>query len=361
MAAVIMWTGLEARALRLACRKSVRDWAAQLGMSVRAVSNWEKLGAGTRPRPDTQAIFDTVLRQCTPEARTRFEALMARHTDAPVPPEFQAGPRTWEYESWAEDIERAVLAASRQDFVFAGGLLERWRSHWPAAELDDRGIYLLARSTTLVGDLRRDQGALLGPGSAATSYAQARLLYTRLDIPRRTAQLDLSLAVVTEMSGQLSAAASRYSDLAGDVRLSTRDRTRAALWVGTSLDKQGDHEQAIGIAESAIRVFADLGEVEDWATATQKLALAHRGAGNLGEAVRLIEVARTNTTGSAPMQDVRLTTAHGHILLSDRATVEEGYALLNRAEQLAGQYGMTHQRRSIQGIRSGFQRAPCLQ
>ncbi|GAB7184488.1 hypothetical protein ATKI12_4319 [Kitasatospora sp. Ki12] len=360
MTAVIVWTGLEARALRLACRKSVRDWAAILGMSVRAVSNWERLGASTRPRPDTQAIFDTVLRQSDPGARFRFEALVMQQTGAPVLAEVQAGPRAWEYESWAEDIERAVLAAARQDFSLAGGLLERWRSRWPTADLDDRGLYLLARSTTLVGDLRRDQGALVGPLSASASYAQARQLYTRLDIPRRTAQLDLSLAVVTEMSGQLSAAAARYSELAGDVRLSARDRTRAALWVGTSLDKQGEHEQAISITRSAIRVFENLGEVEDWATANQKLALAHRGAGNLGEAVRLIAVARTNTTGSAPMQDVRLTTAHGHILLSDRATVEEGLALLNRAEHIADKYGMTHQRRSIQGIRSGFQRAPCL-
>ncbi|MFD0404386.1 hypothetical protein [Kitasatospora sp. NPDC127116] len=361
MAAVIVWTGLEARALRLACRKSVRDWAAQLGMSVRAVSNWEKLGIGTRPRPDTQAIFDTVLRQCDPDARMRFEALVTQQVGTPVLAEIQAGPRAWEYESWADDIERAVLAASRQEFAFAGVLLERWRSHWPAAELDDRGLYLLARSTALVGDLRRDQGALLGPLSASASYAKARLLYTQLDIPRRTAQLDLALAVVTEMSGQLSAAADRYSDLSGDVRLSARDRTRAALWVGTSLDKQGEHEQAIGIAESAIRVFENLGEVEDWATGNQKLALAYRGSGNLGEAVRLIEVARTNTNGSAPMQDVRLTTAHGHILLSDRATVGEGLALLDRAEVMADKYGMTHQRRSIRGIRSGFQRARCLQ
>ncbi|MFF4919568.1 hypothetical protein ACFY4B_03195 [Kitasatospora sp. NPDC001261] len=361
MAAVIVWTGLEARALRLACRKSVRDWAAQLGMSVRAVSNWEKLGVSTRPRPDTQAIFDTVLRQCDPDARMRFEALVAQQVGAPVLAEIQAGPRAWEYESWAEDIERAVLAASRQEFASAGVLLERWRSRWPTVELDDRGLYLLARSTALVGDLRRDQGALLGPLSASASYAKARLLYTQLDIPRRTAQLDLALAVVTEMSGQLSAAADRYSDLSGDVRLSARDRTRAALWVGTSLDKQGSHEQAIGIAESAIRAFENLGEVEDWATGNQKLALAYRGAGNLREAVRLIEVARTNTNGSAPMQDVRLTTAHGHILLTDRATAGEGLALLERAEVMADKYGMTHQRRSIRGIRSGFQRERCLQ
>ncbi|MFJ9692564.1 hypothetical protein [Kitasatospora sp. NPDC101183] len=353
MTAVIVWTGLEAKALRVACRKSVRDFAALLGMSVRAVTNWERLGAGTRPRPDTQAIFDTVLRQCDPGARIRFEALVAQQTGAPVHAQLQAGPRAWEYESWTEDIERAVLAASRQDFVFAGSLLERWRSRWTVRELDERGLYLLARSSSLVGDLRRDQGVLLGPLSASASYAQAHTLFTRLDIPRRIAQLDLSLAVVTEMSGRLDAAASRYSELAGDARISPRDRARAALWVGTALDKQGRHGQAIGITQAAIGVFEDLGEVEDWATAHQKLALA--------QAARQIEVARSNATGPAPMQDVRLTTAHGHILLSDRASAAEGLALLDRAEAMAATYGMTHQQRSIQGIRAGFQRAPCLQ
>ncbi|MER7843510.1 hypothetical protein ABTZ03_06115 [Kitasatospora sp. NPDC096077] len=361
MAAVIVWTGLEAKALRVACRKSVRDFAALLGMSVRAVTNWERLGAGTQPRPDTQAIFDTVLRQCDPGSRIRFETLVAQQTAAPMHADMQAGPRAWEYESWAEDIERAVLAAARQDFVFAGSLLERWRSRWAVRELDERGLYLLARSSALAGDLRRDQGVLLGPLSASASYSQARSLFTQLDIPRRIAQLDLSLAVVTEMSGKLDAAASRYSELAGDFRLSPRDRARAALWVGTALDKKGLHEQAVGITESAILAFENLGEVEDWATAHQKLALAHRGTGNLGEAVRQIEIARLNATAAVPMQDVRLTTAHGHILLSDRATAGEGLALLDRAEALAAKYGMTHQQRSIQGIRAGFQRAPCLQ
>jgi hypothetical protein len=37
---------------------------------------------------------------------------------------------------------------------------------------------------------------------------------------------------------------------------------------------------------SAAREFEDLGEAEDWSVAQQKLALAYRGAGDLGQAQR---------------------------------------------------------------------------
>ena len=73
---------------------------------------------------------------------------------------------------------------------------------------------------------------MLGPLSAQHSYAGARWVFTQLDIPRRVAQLDLSLAVVTEMSGKLEIAARHYETLAVDDRLSRRDRARARLWWG---------------------------------------------------------------------------------------------------------------------------------
>jgi DNA-binding transcriptional regulator YiaG len=61
VATVHHWTGLEARALRVALRLSVRAFAEHLGVGVRTVSKWEKLLAATEPRPDTQAILDTAL------------------------------------------------------------------------------------------------------------------------------------------------------------------------------------------------------------------------------------------------------------------------------------------------------------
>ena len=71
------WTGREARALRQATRMSLRDFAAYLGISERAVSKWEAGGAGVTPRPDSQAVLDTALQRASAEARARFETALA--------------------------------------------------------------------------------------------------------------------------------------------------------------------------------------------------------------------------------------------------------------------------------------------
>ncbi|MBB4951218.1 transcriptional regulator with XRE-family HTH domain [Kitasatospora gansuensis] len=354
--AVIEWTGAEARALRAARRRSVRDFAQELGVAVRTVSNWEAKGASYRPRPDTQAILDTALARCDPATVLLFETLLSETASRPGPARVPtSGPRLWEYETWVDDLERAVAAISRQDFAFASDLLGRWWSRWPARDLDDKGLYLYARTTTLVGDLQRDQGSVLGPLSAARSYLEARSVFEQLAVPRRIAQLDLSLAVVSEMSGRHTEAADRYQQLAADPRLSGRDRARAQLWVGTALDKTGNHTAAAGFMSGAVRLFDSLGEPEDWSVAHQKLALAHRGAGDLAKACELIEVARRTGTTASPMQQVRLATAEGHILLSDPGTADEGLAVLGRAADTAAHYGMSHQLRSIEGIRRGFE------
>ena len=67
------WTGREARALREALRMSIRDFAARLGVSERAVSKWEAGGAAKIPRTDSQAMLDTTLETASPDARARFE------------------------------------------------------------------------------------------------------------------------------------------------------------------------------------------------------------------------------------------------------------------------------------------------
>jgi tetratricopeptide (TPR) repeat protein len=178
-------------------------------------------------------------------------------------------------------------------------------------------------------------------------------MFTELDIPRRVAQIELSLAVVQEMSGQLESSARHYELLTGDQRLSPRDRARARLWVGTTLSKAGDNAYAIGVMVEATHLFEDLGEPEDWSVAHQKLALAHRGAGDLRQALHHIDIARTTGTVDSPMQRVRLDTAYGHILLSDAATRDDGLSVLDQAAQVARQYGLSHQLRSIEGIRKG--------
>lgn len=354
MATVHHWTGLEAKALRLALRLSVRAFAQHLGLAVATVSKWESKLADTEPRPDTQAILDTALGRADASVHLRFETLLSEMTTVTTARRriTASGPRAWEYESWADDLDRVVVALSRQNFTFADSLLTRWLGCFKSPELDDKGLYLFARSTALLGDLKRDQGAVLGPLSAQHSYADARAVFTQLDIPRRVAQLDLSLAVVTEMSGKLDIAARSYESLAVDDRLSGRDRERARLWVGTALSKDGNHDYATRLMQAATRDFEDLQEPDDWSVAHQKLALARRGAGDLTQALHFIDVARSSGTTESPMQRVRLDTAHGHILLSDAATRDDGLLVLDRAAKTAAQYRLVHQLRSIEGVKA---------
>jgi transcriptional regulator with XRE-family HTH domain len=340
------WSGREASALRAALRMSTRTFADHLGVALRTVAKWESLGTETQPRPDTQAILDTALARADSAAHARFEALLF--------PERKSA-RPADYETWTEDIERAVVCVSRQNFPFASTLLNRWLGCHDPRDLDDKGLYLYGRSLVLLGDVQRDQGAILGPLSARQSYLTARGMFSELDIPRRVAQIELSLAVVQEMSGQLEVSARRYEQLARDERLSRRDRARARLWVGTALSKEGDNAYATEVMTAATCEFEVLGEPEDWSVAHQKLALAHRGAGQLDQALHYVDIARTTGTVDSPMQRVRLDTAYGHILLSDAATRNDGLSVLDQAAQVAQQFRLSHQLRSIEGIRKGQQ------
>lgn len=361
MATVHQWSGLEAHALRRALRMSVRGFAQHLGVAERTVAKWDKLLESTEPRPDTQAILDTALGRADAAVHLRFETLLSeagRPAAGPGRRVTASGPRAWEYESWTDDLDRVVVALSRQSFAFADNLLGRWLGRFNPAELDDKGLYLFARSTALLGDLQRDQGAVLGPLSAQHSYVGARSAFSQLDIPRRIAQLDLSLAVVAEMSGKLEIAARHYETLAVDDRLSLRDRARARLWVGTALSKEGNHDYAARVMLAATRAFEDLSEPDDWSVAHQKLALAHRGVGDLDAALPFIDIARSTGVIDSPMQRVRLDTAHGHILLSDPATRDDGLHVLDITAKLATKFGLSHQLRSIEDIRMTSEGAP---
>jgi transcriptional regulator with XRE-family HTH domain len=349
---VRVWTGEEAGALRRALRLSVRAYADHLGVAVRTVSKWEQLGAGVQPRPDTQAILDTALDRASPAERLRFQALLAetspRNGALPGPAETDS----WDQETWADDLDRAVVLLSRQNFPAATTLLDRWLNRYAADRLSPKGLYLHARSLVLLGDARRDQGALSGPLSAKPCYSKAHAIFTGLDIPRRAAQIELSLAVLTEMSGGLQPAARTYHHLSSDERLSHRDRARALLWVGTALSKDGDHTPAAQAMARAADQFEELSEAEDWGVAQQKLALAHRGLGDLSRAWHYLDLATTTSgVSDTPLQQVRVSTARAHILLSDAATRQEGLSVLDQAALTAGASGLTHQVRSIQAIR----------
>lgn len=355
MASIRQWTGQEAQALRRALRLSIRAFAERLGVGVRTVAKWEALGAATTPRPFMQAILDTKLAQADADAKQRFELLLT-DSGTPLKSYYQRGPREWDYETWTDDLGRAAASLARQDFKFAASLVDRWLRRFDPDGLDSHGLYLHARSLVLLGDLQRDQGDIRGPLSARQTYRKAQHLFLDLEVPRRTAQVELSLAVVDEMAGRLQPAAKHYELLAGDERLSQRDRTRAQLWVGTALTKDGNTGYAVQVMQTATERFEELEEPDDWSVAHQKLALAYRGAGDLSSALRYIDVALTHRSPDSPMQHVRLDTAHAHILLSDKATSDSGLALLDRSANTARTYGMSHQLTSIEAIQHAFER-----
>lgn len=357
MGSLAHWTGYEAKALRQSLRLSVRAFAERLGVAVRTVTKWESLGADTTPRPFMQSILDTALSAADVEAQQRFELLLRQEGAPPVRAYYRCGPREWDYETWTDDLGRAAACLARQDFKFAASLVDRWLRRFTAQDLDKHGLYLHARSLVLLGDLQRDQGEIRGPLSARQTYLRAHQLFHDLAVPRRRAQVELSLAVIEEMSGRLDHAASSYELLADDGRLSPCDRTRALLWVGTALSKKGRNSHAVQVMDQAIQRFEELEEPGDWSVAHQKMALAYRGAGDLGLALRYIDVALTNRTASSPMQRVRLDTAHAHILLSDKATSDSGLRLLEEAAGTSSKYGMSHQLSSIETIRGIFERA----
>jgi hypothetical protein len=268
----------------------------------------------------------------------------------------------WDCDSWADDLDRASLGVQRQDFRVAGALLARWLNRGDAPP-DAQATYLRGRSLWLLGDLRRDRGVVVGPLSAQKSYGSALAAFASLGNSRRSAQMQLALAVTAEMSGDLHEAADRYRRLAADERLSRYDRSRARLWVGTTLAKKTSlAAAAIGEITAAIGEFEVLDEVDDWAVAQQKLALAHLAAGDLDAAVRQIDVALPHRRHDSPLQQVRLDTAYAHVLVSDPATRDHGAEILDRAHRLSARYGLAHQLRSIENLtalaRPGAQPGP---
>ena len=83
MVTVVKWSGIEARALRLARRMSVREFARHLGFNDAAVSNWESRGSDARLRHHTQEVLDTDLARAPEDVRQRFaQALDSGYNEA---------------------------------------------------------------------------------------------------------------------------------------------------------------------------------------------------------------------------------------------------------------------------------------
>jgi len=126
MATVNQWTGRETRRLRQALRLTVRDFAEDLGVSVRTVSKWEAGGATRIPRPELQAALDTLLQRATIEECERFaHALRQPPSDEVVAGTPAGKPQTSEPVMGSSlvqpetDVQAAVMAAGAQAAAFA--------------------------------------------------------------------------------------------------------------------------------------------------------------------------------------------------------------------------------------------------
>ncbi|MGH3929900.1 MAG: DUF5919 domain-containing protein [Pseudonocardiaceae bacterium] len=75
MITVNRWTGFEAKLLREACRLSIRDFAAHLGVGVRTVNKWEARQSSIMLLPYMQEILDTAFAQASDETRARFVSM----------------------------------------------------------------------------------------------------------------------------------------------------------------------------------------------------------------------------------------------------------------------------------------------
>ena len=70
---VTVWTGREARALRIALRMTIEVFAEHLGVGVRTVAKWEARGLKIVPVPTMQEALDTALERAAPAQRARCE------------------------------------------------------------------------------------------------------------------------------------------------------------------------------------------------------------------------------------------------------------------------------------------------
>lgn len=80
---IVKWSGVEARALRLARRMSVRQFARHLGFNDAAVANWESRGSEARLRHHTQEVLDTDLARAPDDVRQRFAQALGSGRDGP--------------------------------------------------------------------------------------------------------------------------------------------------------------------------------------------------------------------------------------------------------------------------------------
>ena len=73
---VTIWSGREARALRIGLRMTIEAFAEHLGVAVRTVAKWEAQGPKIVPTAGIQEVLDTALERATPAQQSRFQLLL---------------------------------------------------------------------------------------------------------------------------------------------------------------------------------------------------------------------------------------------------------------------------------------------
>lgn len=130
MVAVGQWTGRETRRLRHALRLTVREFAEDVGVSVRTVSKWESKGTARTPRPELQAALDTMLARATDEQQRRFGTALGERAGSPAP---------------TAEPDRSATTTARAPFLLPLGA---------AVALPHLSVDLLRRVNRLVDDAR---------------------------------------------------------------------------------------------------------------------------------------------------------------------------------------------------------------
>ncbi|MGW5317785.1 SUMF1/EgtB/PvdO family nonheme iron enzyme [Nocardia thailandica] len=132
------WTGAEVRALRLARRMSLVEFAAHLGVADRLVSKWEAGQDRVTPRPVNQAALDTSLARLTSDERLRFTELVTpgtvtdtRETDVPLHAKPTRHPVDGKLMTWIP--EGTYLAGLQDDPAWLAGF---WIDIFPTTNAD---------------------------------------------------------------------------------------------------------------------------------------------------------------------------------------------------------------------------------
>jgi len=274
------WNGQLVRALRVARRMTVEDFAAKLGLSPRGVAKWES-DPDKPPSMASQQLLDVALTLASPEARERFDRLVAaeinvqvRHVDLPS----------------AFDLEApAALLGAAQPLRATQGALT-----WHRETL--RGLYGADNS---IGPLH-----LLPTVTTHVQAIEQMLAHTSGELLDELLKVGAGYAEfagwLSQDAGQLTAARTWYdrareqADAADDRRMTSFVLMRRAV-------------QAIGDGNGAMGVRLAAAAQRDTSTATirvraiaaQTQALAHAALGQADDVERQLDLAATLTEAQA--------------------------------------------------------------